>query len=106
MIGVADQIKGQLPLGLICLYPSSQRNSEEIIAEAIDLVRSRVGRVAALNKIIVVDRLPKTRSGKVLRGTVAKIANGTDWIMPATIDDPVILDEVTAALKTIGYASG
>ena len=106
VIGVADQIKGQLPLGLICLYPSSQRNSEEIIAEAIDLVRSRVGRVAALNKIIVVDRLPKTRSGKVLRGTVAKIANGTDWTMPATIDDPIILDEVTAALKTIGYAGG
>ena len=106
VIGVADQLKGQLPLGLICLYPSSQRNSEEIIAEAIDLVRSRVGRVAALNKIIVVDRLPKTRSGKVLRGTVAKIANGTDWTMPATIDDPVILDEITAALKTIGYAGG
>ena len=106
VIGVADQLKGQLPLGLICLYPSSQGNSEEIIAEAIDLVRSRVGRVAALNEIIVVDRLPKTRSGKVLRGTLAKIANGTDWTMPATIDDPVILDEVTAALKTIGYAGG
>jgi len=106
VIGVADQLKGQLPLGLICLYPSSQRKSEDIIAEAIDLVRSRVGRVAALNQIIVVDRLPKTRSGKVLRGTVAKIADGADWTMPATIDDPVILDEITAALKTIGYAGG
>ena len=104
VIGVADQLKGQLPLGLICLYPSSQRKSEDIIAEAIDLVRSRVGRVAALNQIIVVDRLPKTRSGKVLRGTVAKIADGTDWTMPATIDEPVIFDEITAALKTIGYA--
>ena len=106
VIGVADQLKGQLPLGLICLYPTSQRKAEDIIAEAIDLVRSRVGRVAALNQLVVVDRLPKTRSGKVLRGTVAKIADGTDWTMPATIDDPVILDEITAALKTIGYAGG
>jgi propionyl-CoA synthetase len=106
VIGVADQLKGQLPVGLICLYPSSQRAGQDIIAEAIELVRNRIGRVAALNQIIVVDRLPKTRSGKVLRGTVAKIADGTDWTMPATIDDPVILDEVTAALKTIGYAGG
>jgi len=106
VIGVADQLKGQLPLGLICLYPTSQRKAEDIIAEAIDLVRSRVGRVAALNQLVVVDRLPKTRSGKVLRGTVAKIADGTDWTMPATIDDPVILDEITAVLKTIGYAGG
>ena len=106
VIGVTDQLKGQLPLGLICLYPTSQRKAEDIIAEAIDLVRSRVGRVAALNQLVVVDRLPKTRSGKVLRGTVAKIADGTDWTMPATIDDPVILDEITAALKTIGYAGG
>ena len=104
VIGVADQLKGQLPLGLICLYPSSERKADDIIYEAVDLVRSRVGRVAALNQIIAVDRLPKTRSGKVLRGTVAKIADGTDWTMPATIDDPVILDEITAALKTIGYA--
>jgi len=70
------------------------------------LVRSRVGPVAALNKITVVDRLPKTRSGKVLRGTVAKIADGAKWTMPATIDDPVVLDEITTALKTIGYAGG
>ena len=95
-----------MPRGLICLYSRSQRRAEDIVAEAIDLVRSRVGRVAAFNQIVVVERLPKTRSGKVLRGTVAKIANGTDWTMPATIDDPVILDEVTAALKTIGYAGG
>jgi propionyl-CoA synthetase len=95
-----------LPIGLICLYPSSQRAGQDIIAEAIELVRNRVGRVAALNQLVIVDRLPKTRSGKVLRGTVAKIADGTTWTMPATIDDPVILDEITAALKTIGYAGG
>ncbi|MDB4852765.1 AMP-binding protein [Alphaproteobacteria bacterium] len=106
VIGVADQLKGQLPVGLICLYPSSQRAEQDIIAEAIELVRNRVGRVAALNQLVIVDRLPKTRSGKVLRGTVAKIADGTTWLMPATIDDPVILDEITAALKTIGYAGG
>ena len=106
VIGVADQLKGQLPVGLICLYPSSQRGGQDIVAEAIELVRNRVGRVAALNQLVIVDRLPKTRSGKVLRGTVAKIADGTTWTMPATIDDPVILDEITAALKTIGYAGG
>ena len=106
VIGVADQLKGQLPVGLICLYPSSQRAEQDIIAEAIELVRNRVGRVAALNQLVIVDRLPKTRSGKVLRGTVAKIADGTSWTMPATIDDPVILDEITTALKTIGYAGG
>ena len=106
VIGVADQLKGQLPIGLICLYPSSQRAGQDIIAEAIELVRNRVGRVAALNQLVIVDRLPKTRSGKVLRSTVAKIADGTRWTMPATIDDPVILDEITAALKIIGYAGG
>ena len=106
VIGVADQLKGQLPVGLICLYPSSQRAEQDIISEAIELVRNRVGRVAALNQLVIVDRLPKTRSGKVLRGTVAKIADGTSWTMPATIDDPVILDDITAALKTIGYAGG
>jgi len=106
VIGVADQLKGQLPVGLICLYPTTSRAASDIIAEAIELVRNRVGRVAALNKIVVVERLPKTRSGKVLRGTVAKIADGTSWTMPATIDDPVILDEITVALKTIGYAGG
>ena len=106
VIGVADQLKGQLPIGLICLYPSSQRAEQDIIAEAIELVRNRVGRVAALNQLVIVDRLPKTRSGKVLRGTVAKIADGTTWTTPATIDDPIILDEITAALKTIGYAGG
>ena len=103
---MADSLKGQLPLGLICLYPTTQRNTADIIAEVIELARSRIGRIAALNQIVVVERLPKTRSGKVLRSTVAKIADGAEWTMPATIDDPVILDEITVALKTIGYAGG
>ena len=72
-------------------------------AEAIDLVKTRVGRVSAFNLVAKIDRLPKTRSGKVLRATMAKIADGEAWSMPATIDDPVILEEVAAALRTIGY---
>jgi propionyl-CoA synthetase len=105
VIGVADQLKGQLPLGLICLYPNCDRQKEDIASEAIKLVKERVGRISAFNQIIVVDRLPKTRSGKVLRGTMAKIADGESWTMPATIDDPIILDEIASALKSIGYAA-
>ena len=103
VIGVADELKGQLPLGFICLYPNIAKPVDEICREAIDLVKTRVGRVSAFNLVVAVDRLPKTRSGKVLRGTMAKIADGEDWSMPATIDDPVILDEIGTALKTIGY---
>jgi len=103
VIGVADELKGQLPLGLICLYPHCDKPVEQVCAESIDLVKTRVGRVSAFNLVVAIDRLPKTRSGKVLRGTMAKIADGVEWNMPATIDDPVILDEITAALKTLGY---
>jgi propionyl-CoA synthetase len=70
------------------------------------LVKDRVGRVSAFNHVVVVDRLPKTRSGKVLRGTMAKIADGVSWTMPATIDDPAILDEIKMALQSIGFAKG
>ena len=105
VIGVADQLKGQLPLGLICLYPNCERQKEDIVSEAIKLVKERVGRISAFNQIIVVERLPKTRSGKVLRGTMAKIADGESWTIPATIDDPIILDEIATALKSIGYAA-
>ena len=103
VIGVADDLKGQLPLGLICLYPNCAKPVETVCAEAIDLVKSRVGRVSAFNLVVAIERLPKTRSGKVLRGTMAKIADGVEWTMPATIDDPVILDEIATALKTLGY---
>ena len=89
---------------MICLYPNCQRPSEDIIAEAIALVKERVGRVSAFNLLVVVDRLPKTRSGKVLRSTMAKIADGQSWTTPATIDDPAILEEIAEQLKTIGYA--
>jgi len=106
VIGVADQLKGQLPLGLICLYPNCNRLQDDIMAEAIALVKDRVGRVSSFNLITVIERLPKTRSGKVLRGTMAKIADGENWNMPATIDDPTILDEIKTALQSVGYAGG
>ena len=105
VIGISDALKGQLPLGLICLYPNGNRNPDDVVREAIALVGNRVGRVSSFNLAVVVDRLPKTRSGKVLRGTMAAIADDTDWSMPATIDDAAILDEIALALRSIGYAS-
>ncbi len=106
VIGVADQLKGQLALGFICLNNGVNRSHEEIVAEVVKLVREKIGPVAAFKLTLVVDRLPKTRSGKILRGTMVNIADETPWKMPATIDDPVILDEITAALRTLGYAGG
>jgi propionyl-CoA synthetase len=105
VIGVADVLKGQVPLGFLCVNAGTNRPSEEIVAETISLIREKIGPVAAFKLAVVVDRLPKTRSGKILRGTMVKIADGQEYKMPATIDDPAILDEITAALKTLGYAS-
>jgi propionyl-CoA synthetase len=104
VIGVADQMKGQLPLGLLVLNAGVTRDPGEIVTEVIQLMRDRIGPVAAFKLCAVVDRLPKTRSGKILRGTMRSIADGESWKMPATIDDPVILDEITAALRGLGYA--
>ena len=103
VIGVADQMKGQLPLGLLVLNAGVTRDPGEIVAEVIQHMRDRIGPVAAFKLCAVVDRLPKTRSGKILRGTMRSIADGESWKMPATIDDPVILDEITAALRGLGY---
>jgi propionyl-CoA synthetase len=104
VIGVTDQMKGQLPLGLLVLNAGVTRDPGEIVTEVIQLMRDRIGPVAAFKLCAVVDRLPKTRSGKILRGTMRSIADGESWKMPATIDDPVILDEITAALRGLGYA--
>ncbi len=104
VIGVADQLKGQMPLGFLCLNAGCNRPHEEIVAEVVKLVRDKIGPVAAFKLACVVDRLPKTRSGKILRGTMVSIADSTSWKMPATIDDPAILDEITLALKGLGYA--
>jgi len=103
VIGVADELKGQLPLGLLCLTDGVNRPHAEVVAEVVARVREKIGPVAAFKLALVVDRLPKTRSGKILRGTIASIADGREFKPPATIDDPAILDELTEALKTIGY---
>jgi len=104
VIGVADAMKGQLPLGLLVLNAGVDRDRSEIVAEAVQLVRERIGPVAAFKLCAVVDRLPKTRSGKILRGTMRSIADGEQWKLPATIDDPAILDEISLALEKLGLA--
>jgi len=104
VIGVADQLKGELPLGLVVLKAGVNRPQAEIAKELVNLVRDQIGPVAAFKLVAVVDRLPKTRSGKILRGTMKKIADGAEYKMPATIDDPAILGEIQAALAAIGYA--
>ena len=106
VIGVADQLKGQVPLGFLVLSAGVNRGHDEIVSEVVKLVRERIGPVAAFKTATVIDRLPKTRSGKILRGTMQKIADIETYKMPATIDDPVILDEIESALKDIGYAGG
>ncbi|WP_299769922.1 AMP-binding protein [uncultured Tateyamaria sp.] len=106
VVGVSDQLKGQSPVGLLCLTNGVNRAHDEIVTECVKRVRDQIGPVAAFKQAVVVDRLPKTRSGKILRGTVVKIADNQDFKMPATIDDPAILDEIKDALQTIGYAKG
>ncbi|QPZ92442.1 propionyl-CoA synthetase [Thioclava electrotropha] len=103
VIGVADDLKGQTPMGFLCLNSGCNRPHGEVIKECVSRVREQIGPVAAFKLATVVDRLPKTRSGKILRATMVKIADGQDWKMPATIDDPAILDEITEALKGLGY---
>jgi propionyl-CoA synthetase len=103
VIGVGDQLKGQLPMGFLCLNAGCNRPHDEIVAECVKRIRDEIGPVAAFKLACVVDRLPKTRSGKILRGTMVKIADGEDYKMPATIDDPIILDEIALALTRIGY---
>lgn len=101
--GVADAIKGQIPLGFLVLKAGVQREPHEIVAEVVQSVRQEIGPVAAFKKAVVVKRLPKTRSGKILRGTMQKIADGVPYKVPATIDDPLILSEIRGALATLGY---
>jgi len=103
VIGAADQLKGELPIGLLVLKAGVSRPHEEIVKEVVQLVRDKIGPVAAFRNAIVVKRLPKTRSGKILRGTMRKIADGQEYTVPPTIDDPAILGEITDALKTLGY---
>jgi propionyl-CoA synthetase len=100
VIGAADAVKGEVPIGFLVLKAGVNRDGAVIEQEVVDLVRERIGPVAAFKAAVTVARLPKTRSGKILRGTIKKIVDGASFNMPATIDDPAILDEIGAALMT------
>ncbi len=102
VVGIADAMKGQIPLGFVVLNAGVTRDGGAIEQEVVALVRERIGPVAAFKTVVTIKRLPKTRSGKILRGTMQKIADKEAWTMPATIDDPAILDEITAAMKARG----
>ena len=104
VIGVTDDLKGQLPMGFLCLTKGVNRPHADIVKECVARVRDQIGPVAAFKLAVVVDRLPKTRSGKILRATMVKLADGQEFKVPATIDDPAILDEIRTALQTLGYA--
>jgi propionyl-CoA synthetase len=103
VVGVADEIKGEVPVGFVVTKAGVARDEGDIVRELVDKVRERIGPVASFKTALVVKRLPKTRSGKILRGTMKKIADGQEYVAPATIDDPVILTEITAALGARGY---
>jgi propionyl-CoA synthetase len=105
VIGVHDELKGQVPVGFLVLKRGVNRNPAEITDEIVRIVRQRVGPVAAFRIALVVPALPKTRSGKILRGTMQKIADGQDYKMPATIDDSGVLTDIADALKQAGYAT-
>ena len=103
VVGVADDLKGEVPVGFVVTKAGVTKGEAELVPELVERVRSSIGPVAAFKQAAVVPRLPKTRSGKILRGTVKKIADGQPYTMPATIDDPAILDEITEALAGLGY---
>jgi propionyl-CoA synthetase len=104
VFGVHDDMKGQLPLGLVVLKAGANKDEAEIRRELVKMIREEIGPVACFKEAAVVHRLPKTRSGKILRGTMRKIADGEPYTMPSTIDDPAILGEIEEALKRVGYA--
>ena len=106
VVGVADEIKGEVPVGMVVLKSGVTRAQSAILGELILLVREKIGPVAAFKQSIIVKRLPKTRSGKIVRGTMKKIADGQPYNVPATIDDPATLDEISVSLHTIGYPAG
>jgi propionyl-CoA synthetase len=101
--GVYDPVKGEVPLGFVVLKAGVTKNPDIIRTELIALVRQKIGPIASFKAAAVVNRLPKTRSGKILRGTIKKIADGVSYTVPATIDDPAILDEIAGILRGMGY---
>ena len=104
VIGVADQLKGQLPLGLLVLKAGSRQNHDDIVNDVVRMVREQIGPVAAFKQAVVVAQLPKTRSGKILRGTMRRIADNEEYRMPATIENPEVLDQISESMQKIGYA--
>ncbi|HOD14963.1 MAG TPA: propionyl-CoA synthetase [Spirochaetota bacterium] len=104
VVGAADDFKGQLPLGFVVLKEGVTKDNQTIIKELVDMVRDQIGAVAVFKQAMVVKRLPKTRSGKILRSTMRKIADGQEYSIPSTIDDPIILSEIEEAARTLGYA--
>jgi propionyl-CoA synthetase len=106
VVGVADELKGEVPLGFVVLKAGVRRPPETVVRELVGMVRERIGPVACFKTATAVQRLPKTRSGKILRGTIKRIADGMEYRVPPTIDDPVILDEITSALTALGYPHG
>jgi propionyl-CoA synthetase len=103
VVGVADELKGEVPVGFVVTKAGVTRSEAAIVKELVDRVREQIGPVASFKTATVVKRLPKTRSGKILRGTMKKIAEATPYTTPATIDDPAILEEITEALQGLGY---
>ena len=106
VVGVADELKGEVPLGFIVLKAGVRRAPDTVARDLVEMVRERIGPVACFKTATVVPRLPKTRSGKILRGTIKKIADGSEYRVPPTIDDPAILDEITSTLSALGYPHG
>ena len=105
VMGVHDQLKGQIPLGMMVLNAGVDKDHDEVVKEVVQSIRNKIGPVAAFKTATVVKRLPKTRSGKILRGTMRSIADNKEYKVPATIDDYSILDEIKDSLKQIGYGS-
>ena len=105
VVGAADELKGQVPLGFLVLKVGAEKSPEEVAGDVVRMVRDQIGPVVSFKTALVVPRLPKTRSGKTLRGTMRSIADGEDYKVPATIDDPAILDEITGCLKSAGVIS-
>jgi propionyl-CoA synthetase len=104
VVGVHDELKGQVPVGFLVLKKGVNRGSGEVVAEVVQMVRQKIGPVAAFKTALIVPALPKTRSGKVLRGTMQRIADGQDYRVPATIDDASALSGITEELQRVGYA--
>ncbi len=104
VFGAGDQLKGQVPVGLVVLKAGVETGHDDIKKALVKMVREKIGPIACFKEVAVVKRLPKTRSGKILRGTISKIADGAEYKVPSTIDDPAILDEIEESLKELGYA--